>query len=187
MPPMTFNKDGVSLSNVDRAEKIFAEHGAFIRSVIKFNVKNQADAEDLFQDAFLFLISKPISNDVQNTRAFLYRIISDNIKDAFRRIHRYQARIYRYATHQRSIVENKPEDTVIAIEETEKMFELIRKRLPPKEALAVTLRYKDNCDTTKVAEKIGIKPRSVSRYVSVGLKKIRRTLDTGKEGSYGHF
>ena len=163
-------------SNVDRATEIFNEHGDFIRSVINFNVKNHALSEDLFQDLFLFFISKPIPVDVQNVRGFLYRVISDKIKDALRRMNRYQARIHRYAENRRQITESRPENTVNEVEEVKKMFELIEKRLPSNEALAVTLRYKNNCDIREAAEKMGIKPRSVSRYISVGLKKLREIL-----------
>ena len=67
-------------------------------------------------------------------------------------------------------------------EETSKMFELIERRLPPNEALAVRLRYRSNCSTGEAAKQMGVKPRSVSRYVSVGLKKFRSYLEA-KAGS----
>ena len=58
------------------------------------------------------------------------------------------------------------------IDEAKKMFELIERRLPPPQASALTLKYRNGYDTREVAERIGVKPRSVSRYVSVGLKKV---------------
>ncbi|MHC4115559.1 MAG: sigma-70 family RNA polymerase sigma factor [Planctomycetota bacterium] len=163
-------------SNIARTQKVFEEHGDFIRSVIRFNVRNEALCEDLFQDLLLFLISKPIPEDVQNVRGFLYRVISDKIKDTFRRIDRYHERIHRYAEHRAHIIEHQPENSLIEVEETKKMFDLIGKKLPSKEALAITLRYMNSYDTTKIAEKMGIKSRSVSRYVSVGIKKIRQVF-----------
>jgi len=176
VPLANINKKGDALSNVDLAEKLFIEQGDFIRSIISFNVKNQVLSEDIFQDLFLFFVSNPIPQDVQSVRGFLYRVISDRSKDALRKIGRYQARIRRYAESRRRIIENYPENVAIEIEETEKMFELIRRRLPPNEARAVTLRYRNNDDIVEVADKMGIKPRSVSRYVSAGLKKIRQAF-----------
>lgn len=172
----SIKKKGDVPSNVDHAMKVFDEHGDFIRTVIRSNVKNEVEAEDLFQDFFLFLISKPIPEEVQNVRGFLYRVVSDKAKDTIRRITRYQARIYRYAEHHRRIVENCPENAVIEVEETEKMFELIRGRLPTNEALAVMLRYRNNYNIGEVAEKMKIKPGSVSRYISVGIKKLRQVF-----------
>ena len=43
-------------SNLDHVEKIFAEHGDFVRSIIRFHVRNEVGREDLFQDFFLWLI-----------------------------------------------------------------------------------------------------------------------------------
>jgi RNA polymerase sigma factor (sigma-70 family) len=174
-------------SNVDLAEKIFEEHGDFIRSVIRFNIQNAAEAEDLFQDFFLFLISKPVPKEVQNLRGFLYKAVSDKVNDASRRINRYQAKICRYAERSRRIIENSPEKAVIEIEETKKMFKLIQRRLPNNEARAVMLRYRNNRDIGEVAVKMGIKPRSVSRYVSAGLKRIRQVFDVNKGNSYDNF
>ena len=171
-------------SNADLAEKIFEEHGDFIRLFIRFHVNNKAEAEDLFQDFFLSLISKPIPEEVQDVRAFLYRLASDKTKDAFRRIERYQARIRRYAERRRRVIDGSPEHVVIQIEQTEKMFKLIRERLPLSEARAVTLRYRNNRDIGEVAKQMGIKPRTVSRYVSVGLNKLRQVFSVSKGNSY---
>lgn len=187
MPLASINRRSDAPSNVDRAMKVFEEHGNFIHTIIHCNVKNEAEAEDLFQDFFLFLISKPIPEEVQNVRGFLYRVVSDKVRDAFRRIERYQGRIYRYAESRRRIIENCPESTVIEVEETKKMFELIRRRLPPNEARAITLRYRNSCDTEEVAKKMGIRPRTVSRYISIGLKKIRQVLGVNRGNIYDHF
>ena len=188
MASVSINKESDTQSNVGLAEKIFEEHGDFIHSIIRFNVNNKVEAEDVFQDFFLSLISKPIPEEVQNLRGFLYRVVSDNVKDALRRTNRYQARIRRYAERHGHIIENCPEDTVIDVEETEKMFELIQRSLPPNEARAITLRYGNNDDIVEVAEKMGIKPRSVSRYVSAGLKKLRQFVGVNNRGnSYDSF
>ena len=171
-------------NKVNLAEEIFAQHGDFIRSIIRFNVKNEALSEDLFQDLFLFLVLKPIPEKVQNVRGFLYRVVSDKAKDAFRKIDRYQGRVHRYAERRRCIIDNRPEKSLIEIEETKKMFELIEKHLPKNQARALTLRYIARCDTTEAAEKMKVKPRTISRYVSVGLKRMRDVFSESKEGHY---
>lgn len=177
-------KKGHIPSNVERAMKIFAEHGDFIRSVIDFNVRNKALSEDLFQDLFLFFVSKPIPEEVQCVRGFLYKVITDGIKDTLRRIDRYQTRVHRYAEHQKFIIENCPENSIIEAEEIGRMFELIERRLPLSEARALTLRYKNSCDTAEVAKIMGIKSRSVSRYISIGLRKVRYILNLNRGSNY---
>ena len=171
-------------SSVERATEVFDEHGDFIRSVIHFHVRNKAEAEDLFQDLFLCIVARPIPEEVRNIRGFLYKLILDTVKDAFRRINRYHIRIHKYADRHLHIIKNHPDACLIDVEETKKMFDLIERYLPTKEALAVKLRYKENCDTEEVAEKMGVKTRSVSRYVSVGLKKIGHVLDKKQVSNY---
>jgi len=165
------------------ANRILVEYEDFIRAILSFYVGNEVEREDLFQDFFLGLISKPIPEDVQNIRGYIYRMLCDNIKDAFRRIGRYQNRLRRYAERRKYSVEGRPEDNVIDAEEVEKMFELISSRLPENEATAMALRYRHNCSIRETAEKMNIKPRSVSRYLSAGTRKLRQVLGVGERSS----
>ena len=82
------------------------------------------------------------------------------------------------------MLEDWPETDVMAADETKKMFRIIRNSLSPREALAVTLRYKDNCDIKKIAEKMDVGPRNVSRYISIGRRKIRQLLEVSQEESH---
>ena len=179
------NKNVDTPGKAEWVGEIFAEYGSFIRSVIRFKIRNEAMCEDLFQDFFLFLIVNPIPQDIQNIKGFLYKAVSNRIVDAVRSTGRYQTRINRYAEHQTNTLSDCPEKILIDLEETEKMFELLRENLPLNEALAVKLRYMDDYDTTEVAQKLKVDPRSVSRYVSVGLKKVRHALGVDKGDSYG--
>jgi RNA polymerase sigma factor (sigma-70 family) len=178
------NEISESLSNVDRAAWVFDNYGCFIRSMIRFHIKVEAEAEDLFQDLFLQLVARPIPYEVENVRGFLYKLISDTVKDAFRRIDRYQTRINKYTERSLRKSENRPESNLMKVEEINKMFELIERYLPPKEARALNLRYRENFGTLQVAEKMQVKPRSVSRYVSVGLKKMGDVLRERQDSNY---
>ncbi len=174
-------------SNVERATGIFDKYGDFIRSVIRYNIRNEPEAEDVFQDLFLSLVAKPIPVEVQNVKGFLYKLLCDTVKDAYRRINRYQSRIHRYAKRNLRVAENRPETELLSVEETEKMFDLIERQLPTQEALAVILRYRDDYNTGEVAEMMGVKQKSVSRYVSVGLKKIGNVFAKTQGGNYDSF
>ena len=187
---LTITEPDRCVKNVDKAKRIFIEHGDFIYSIIRYKIKDEMEAEDLFHDFFLSLIFKPIPEDIQNIRCFLYRVVSDKTKDAIRRIARYQKRIQRYAQHRSNISESRPENAIIDKEETEKMFKLIRRcllHLPPQEAKAVKLRYLNDDRIGNVAEKMGIKPTSASRYVSAGLGKVRQFLNTNKRKNYDKY
>ncbi|MHC4759609.1 MAG: RNA polymerase sigma factor [Planctomycetota bacterium] len=164
------------IKNMNAAREVFVEYGDFIYGVIRFNIKNEFEAEDVFHDIFLHLISKPMPTDIRNVKCFLYRVVSDKTKDAIRRIDRYNRRIKRYAQDFCFFDETQPENTVIDREEAEKMFRLIQKNLSQKEATAIKLRYLNDDKIGSVAQKMGIQRRSVSRYISVGLRKVRKVM-----------
>jgi len=161
-------------SNVKAAMRVFIEHGDFIRTVIGCKVKNKDRADDLFQDLFLSLVYKPLPMDIRSMKSYLYRVITNDIADAVYRVEKYQNRIRRYAEYRnRYTTQHRPESSLIEVEETNKMFKLIEDQLPPSEAQAVILRYRNHCGTKETAERMNVDSRSVSRYVSVGLSKIR--------------
>jgi len=168
--------------NIAGAARIISEYGNFIRTIICYKVKDEDIAEDLFQDFYLSLVSKPIPAEVRNVRSYLYKVILNDILDAARRIERYKSRINKYANYSKySINKNTPENALIETEETDKMFESIEGWLQRRESQAISLRYRDNFDVKETAKKMNVDDRTVSRYVSSGLSKIRHYL-TVKQG-----
>jgi RNA polymerase sigma factor (sigma-70 family) len=171
--------------NVNRAAKLFIEYGDFIRSIIRYKIKNEDLTEDIYQDLFIHFVIRPVPDDVQSTKGFLYKVISDKITDSFRRMESYKTRISSYAARIENITENSSDKRIIDLEEIEKMFTLIEKTLPQNEARAVILKFRDNFDTTMISKRMRIKSRSVSRYVSVGIKKLRDILPNRREHNNG--
>ena len=164
-----------NINGVDVATVIFSEYGDFIHGVIRSKVSDDSQADDLFQDLFLSLVSRSPSGKVQNMKSYLYRIIYNDLIDAMRRVKKYQTHVSRYAEHLTYSTPNgDPQKALIRIEEMKKMLELIEGHLRQSEARAVTLRYRNQHDIGEIAEIMDIDKRSVSRYISVGLKKLRK-------------
>jgi RNA polymerase sigma factor (sigma-70 family) len=174
-------KESVPPSNVVRAAEIFSEYGGFILSVIRYQVKNDAQADDLFQDFFLSLVSRPVPADIQNIKSYLYRAITNDIVDAVRRVEKYKARINEYTGRLNySINKEMPGNALIEQEQTDKMFRLIEGWLRHSEAQAITLRYKNSYSVKEVAKKMRVNNRTVSRYISAGLSRVRQFLTLKK-------
>jgi RNA polymerase sigma factor (sigma-70 family) len=175
-------KESMPQGNVDRAAEIFSQYGDFIRTVIYYHVKNDAQADDLFQDFFLSLVSKPIPANIQNVKGYLYKAITNDIVDAARRVEKYKTRMNKYAECLNySINKNTPENALFEIEQTDKMFKLIEGQLRHSEAQAISLRYRNSCNIKEVAKKMHVNNRTISRYLSAGLSKVRQFL-TLKQG-----
>jgi len=163
--------------NVLTASEIFVEYGNFIRTVIRYHVNNEHQVDDLFQDFFLSLVYRPIPDRVDNIKSYIYRAVTNDIIDSIRRVEKYQKHTCKYRSQsKKSINKNSPADALIGEEQLDKLLELIKGRLTASESKAITLRYGENHSVSDIAEKMGVKSRSVSRYISVGLKKIRQFL-----------
>ncbi len=167
----------VEQQTVEAAAEIIVEHSAFIRSIIRYKAQNEFQVEDLFQEFFLSLVRKPLPPNTRNVRSYLYRAITNDIIDTTRR----QAKIRRYLkkyAQKNHICINKwtPEDALALVEEQDLLFRHLAGQLRRKEAEAVTLRYRDDCSIAEIAQKMGITKRSVSRYLSAGLRRLRRAL-----------
>jgi RNA polymerase sigma factor (sigma-70 family) len=170
-------KESVSVSNVDRASEIFSEHSDFILAVIRYQTGNDALSDDLFQDFFLSLVSRPVPPGIQNIKSYLYRAIVNDVVDAMRRVRNYQGLMQKYAEcFNYSVNKNSPENALTETEEMSKMLKLIEGCLPRSGAQAITLRYRDNYNTKEIAEKMKVNNRTVHRYISVGLNKARQFL-----------
>lgn len=164
-------------NDVLAASKVFSQYGNFIRAVIRSQLKNQDEADDVFQGFFLSLASKPIPEGTRNIKGFLYRAIINDIVDAVRRAKVYRSYLRKYSWNFNHSVNNtRPENALIEKEEIDRLFDLMERRLKEGERTAIKLRHSEQCSFKEVAEDMGVKPRSASRYVCVGLGKIRQLL-----------
>jgi RNA polymerase sigma-70 factor (ECF subfamily) len=174
--------------NVRLASTVFADYERFIRAVIYSQVRDQAQADDLYQDLFLALVQKPIPESVKNIKGYLYRAIANDAVDVVRRTQTGRTLMRKYGKRpNNSINKYRPENALIEKEQMDKMLELINGRLPKSQTDAITLRYWHHYDIKDVAKKMRVDVRSVSRYVSVGLRKIRQLLMAKQDDYYDRF
>ncbi len=174
---MTFqNSDPNCLEyRVAAATKIFAGHGSFIRIVIHSHVQDKDLAEDLFQDFFLSLISKPLPRGLENVKGYLYRAITNDIVDATRRMMKYRTYMRKYAERsKRPDSQKTPKETLQEMEQAEIVLKLIEQRLPCTEAEAVSLRYLDSHKVKEIAKTMGIANATARAYVNGAIDRIRR-------------
>jgi RNA polymerase sigma factor (sigma-70 family) len=162
---------------VHLAAGIFSEYGDFIRGVIRYKAGDESNVDDLFQNFFLSLVYRPPSEDIKNIKGYLYRAIINDIIDNRRRVERYQNQMHNYAEYiNYSAAEDKPEKDLIETEEMNKMFRCIETQLHRYEAKAVILRYKKNYKIKEIAKSLNINNIAAWRYISAGVRKIRRFL-----------
>jgi RNA polymerase sigma factor (sigma-70 family) len=165
---------------VAAAVKVFAEHGGFMRNVIRLRVRDASRREDVFQELFLRLVDQPVPPDVQNIRGYLYRAILRDVVDLAREQENASHHLKKYARKNRIFIYKSPSQNAI-IEDTEdehSVFACLTRPLRRREREVVTLRYRDNCSIAEIADRMGIGKRTVSRYLTSALRQIRKTLAT---------
>jgi len=163
---------------VAAAVRVFAKHGSFIRGVIRLRIEDASRREDLFQELFLKLVVQPVPAGVQNVRGYLYRAILRDIVDVARQKANDRRHLKKYAEMTRNSIHKRPSPSA-TIEETDQhvsVFAYLTKQLRRREAQVVILRYWDNYSVAEIAAEIGIDKRSVSRYLTSGLRELRRKL-----------
>lgn len=169
-------------ANVEAAARIFERHRDFIYNIIRYKTTDKALVDDLFQDFFLWLTANPVALEGPELKAFLYRAIVNDIRDATRRVKRYRNLLNRYTENYNFSVNDNPSKNAYSAEErVETIMKNAWDELSPKETNAISLRYLEGYSIAEVANKMRVKKASVSRYICVGLKKMRRCLCHGVE------
>jgi RNA polymerase sigma factor (sigma-70 family) len=160
------------------AVKVFAEHGSFIRTVIRLRIPDVSRREDLFQELFLRLVDRPVPAEVENVRGYLYRMILRDAIDLEREQEQEQRHLKKYVARSQILIYKSLSPNAILEETKEKdsVFACLIGQLRRREAQVMTLRYQDNYSVAEIAAEIGIDRRSVSRYLTSGLRELRRQL-----------
>jgi RNA polymerase sigma factor (sigma-70 family) len=165
---------------VRAAAEVFNIHGDFIRAVIRFQAHNKSEADDLFQEFFLALIRKPVPADVRNIKSYLYRAIVNHVLDSVRVRENYHRLVRKYMGKIGIRINNGLAENVFIedAEEKDAVVAYFAKYLQEREAQAFVLRYRDNFSIGEIAAKMGVNVRTVSRYLSEGLRRLRKMLAT---------
>jgi len=160
---------------IQAAARIFEEHGDFLRTVIRFQAQDLCREDDLFQEFFLRLVERPVPPNVRNLRSYLYQVVVRDVMDLARRQEIHRRHLKKYAEKIRISIHNRPSTNAIEeeIEEKDSVFVHLIKQLQHREAQVVTLRYRDNYSIAEIADQMGVHRRTVSRYLTSGLRKLR--------------
>lgn len=164
---------------VRAATEVFNAHGGFIRAIIRFQAHNKPEEDDLFQEFFLALIHKPLPANVRNIKSYLYRAVVNHVLDSARMRDNYRHIVRKYVEETGIPINSCPAGNVFIIEDAEEQEAAIAyfaRYLQEREAQAFVMRYRDDFSISEIAVKMGVNVRTVSRYLSEGLRRLRKTL-----------
>jgi RNA polymerase sigma factor (sigma-70 family) len=159
---------------VAAAVRVFTEYGGFVRSIIRLWVRDVCRREDMFQELFLRLVEQPVPSGAQNVRGYLYRAILRDAVDLTREEVTEKRHLKEYAERNRISIHNSLSRR--ALLEEGSIFGCLIRQLRQREAQVLTLRYRDDYSIPEIAAEIGIDRYSVSRYLTSGLRELKRKL-----------
>ncbi len=160
--------------NMEQVKEIYEKHGNQIYSIIRSNINNKSDIDDIFQDYFLSIMQRPIPQQHLNILAFINRAIKNDVRDAASRSQSYYQRNRKYAEmHSDRFKSKTPDDIVIHSEEIRRLFEFVENQLLQHEAEAIINKFRHGKNNLETADVMDIERRSVSCYLCTGLKKLR--------------
>lgn len=133
-------------------------------------------AEELMQEAFMktwIYISK--GNDIENIRAFLYRVANNLIIDYSRRKKEDSLEVLMDA-HPDFEPSANPIPQLQTTMDLESVLKEMRK-LPPDVRQILTLRYIDDLDPKEIAEILKITPNNASVRINRALRQLQQILN----------
>ncbi len=172
-------------ANVARAANVMLAHGSFIRTIILNNTDQKDLVEDLMQNLFISLVRRPIPDDVKTIKSYLYRAITHDIIDEKRKIIRYRNHLRIFLRSVEYGVQRPPEVAMINSEEACVMLELMEEKLSPYLYQALKLRYCDSLSNPEIASKMDVSTESATKYIFLGLKKLRTLAPECRKKTYG--
>ena len=162
-------------ANIGNARDVFSCYSDFIYAIFRSKVEKDELAEDLFQDFFVKLACKPLPENVDNIKSYLYKSITNSIYDSIRRVESYKNNLEKYQENLNFSIKDLPVSSVYYDESTE-LFKKWVMLLTKAEKIVFELMYKDGLSLDEISVKTGLKKDSVSRYISISLKKIRDNI-----------
>jgi len=166
---------------VERVAEIFRVHGTTIRDIVKRHVYREIDVDDVCQEIFLSMVHSPPSRET-SLLAYFDTVAKNHVRDSHRRANTRRRVMGLHANSTTNgAVSGSSEDHADRKEQIDKVKMLIQSALPPYIARVVVERYAHQRSVPEIASILKIKKTSVSRYCSIGLRRLRRLMTTDED------
>ncbi|MCF7974153.1 MAG: sigma-70 family RNA polymerase sigma factor [Phycisphaerae bacterium] len=166
---------------VDCTYNLFAEHGPTLHAMILLHVNDKSLADDIYQDLFVYLVRKPLPKDLETPLTYLWRVVANDVKDAMRKDMCYRNMLKNYWSHFQIGSDNHCKEKVLQFLLAKEKHHILERIILDSdlhlcETKALLEKLNHNSNIREIAERLGVKERTASHYLSTGLKKLRSLL-----------
>jgi RNA polymerase sigma factor (sigma-70 family) len=151
----------MSLSSAEAYEKYAGELVRFATGLV-----GPDDAQDVVSEAFVRAVRSRIWTAVEHPRAYLYRVVANEVRM------RHRATMRRRARERKAAVRPVTYETEVRPEVLEAVG-----RLSPRQRAVVVLTYWEGLTPPEVAARLGIGDGSVRRHLARARARLREVLD----------
>jgi RNA polymerase sigma-70 factor (ECF subfamily) len=155
------------------AAKLMGAHGAWLRRLALGLLRDPAAADDVVQDTWEVALRRPPRHS-GSLRAWLGRIVSNNVRNRARTAVRRQAR--EQATAPDADTAPSADEIAGAVELQQRLAALVSALDEPARQV-IWLRYYEGLEPTEIARKLGVPPGTVRWRIKMALDELRRRLD----------
>jgi RNA polymerase sigma-70 factor (ECF subfamily) len=154
--------------NIEEFERVYRRHAAQILAYARRCTGRTDIAEDIASEAFLELLRRRETIDVERLPAWLFTVVRNRAIDYWRRRR----------------LESGPVSTALACVSEDDPFDwsaLERSGLKPAHRLCLMLRYVQGMNREEIAELTGLRENQVKGYLRYGLELLRKSMGGGRE------
>ncbi len=161
--------------DVKAFDKLFAEYGKRLYHFAYGYLKSKEEAEGVVQEVFLRIWrNRKQLNPNLSFKAYLFKIAYHYILELFEQINRRQA--YRHQIIEEAVhftdETNERLNYQILLEKVESLIQ----KLPPRQKEILIKRKKEGIPVKKIANQLGISPKTVENHLTEALKNIKKGL-----------
>ena len=154
---------------------LFTEHRERLHLYLRSRLANDADAQELAQEAYLRLLRISQTELIKHPQAYLYRIASNLINDLYGRQLTPEQQVGEEVLDNLESSELSPEQCLERSRQLQQIEQALSE-LPPKCRAVVTLRGRQGMTSLEVAERLGISTNTVKKYMSKGVAHCRKRM-----------
>ncbi len=158
-------------------ERLFAAHRGALQAFFSRRLRGQADTTDLAQEVYVRMLRVKNPEAIRDMDAYLFTVASNLAREYSARERRRGTAVdLEDAAVLGELCEQPAYDSQIDVERQVSRLREVLRQLPPRWHAAVVMQYVHGLSHRDIAEKLGVSPRMVKKYVGQALGRCRRRM-----------
>jgi len=167
----------MSSSKPGLVERLFAEHRHALQAYFHRRLRTKADAADLAQEVYMRMLRITDPQAIRNPQAYLYTVASNLVKER-------AVLDRRLATSldiddlgvQQKLGELPSPECALQADEMSAHLRAALEQLPRRWHTAIILQYRYGLTYREIADRLGVSPSMVKKYLAQAMGHCRRNL-----------